>query len=102
MQTISTQAKLAKLKKNEAQLRFYGATCIIARLGGWKAYKSQGTPLIILLKEVWISLIIFIFGGNLQKMWVHGRLQTRKSARLTMNSFHLKNHMISTFVAPLP
>jgi hypothetical protein len=27
MQTISTQAKLAKLKKNEAQLRFYGAVC---------------------------------------------------------------------------
>ena len=24
MQTISTQVKLAKLKKNEAQLRFYG------------------------------------------------------------------------------
>jgi hypothetical protein len=28
MQTISTQAKLAILKENEAQLRFYGASLL--------------------------------------------------------------------------
>ncbi len=45
------QGKTAKQQNNNNQRKLKWATWIIARLGGWKAYQSQGTPGIIVLKR---------------------------------------------------
>lgn len=45
------QGKTAKQKNNNNPSKLKWATWIIARIGGWKGYQSQGTPGIIILKR---------------------------------------------------
>lgn len=45
------QGKTAKQQNNNNHRKLKWATWIIARLGGWKAYQSQGPPGIIILKR---------------------------------------------------
>jgi hypothetical protein len=59
------QGDTTKLKNNNNSTRLKWATWIIARLGGWKGYDSQGPPGIILLKRGLDKFNNIYFGWNM-------------------------------------
>lgn len=69
LQHISTklQGKTIKLLNNNNPKNLKWATWIIARLGGWKGYDSQGLPGIILLKRGLDKFAAIYFGWQLAK-----------------------------------
>lgn len=61
------QGKTLKLQNNNNPKNLKWATWIIARLGGWKGYDSQGPPGIILLKRGIDQFVAIFFGWQLAK-----------------------------------
>lgn len=61
------QGKTVKLQNNNNKGCLKWATWIIARLGGWKGYDSQGSPGIILLKRGLDKFAAIYFGWSLAK-----------------------------------
>lgn len=61
------QGVTSKLKNNNDSSRLKWATWIIARLGGWKGYDSQGPPGVIVLKRGLDKFSSILFGWNLAK-----------------------------------
>ena len=59
------QGVTSKLQNNNDRTRLKWATWIIARLGGWKGYDSQGPPGVILLKRGLDTFSNIFFGWKL-------------------------------------
>lgn len=61
------QGKTLKQQNTNDPVKLKWATWIIARLGGWKAYKSQGTPGIIIIKRGLDKFNNIYYGWQLAK-----------------------------------
>lgn len=61
------QGKTPKLRNNNNPARTKWATWIVARLGGWKGYDSQGPPGVIVLQRGLQRLTYIMEGVNLKK-----------------------------------
>jgi hypothetical protein len=59
------QGTTSKLQNNNDSTRLKWATWIIARLGGWKGYDSQGPPGVIILKRGLDAFTHIFFGWKL-------------------------------------
>ena len=64
---VKLQGTTAKLQNNNDSTRLKWATWIIARLGGWKGYDSQGPPGVIVLKRGLDIFSNIFFGWKLSQ-----------------------------------
>ncbi len=69
---VQLQGKTNKQKNPFDKENLAWATWIIARLGGWKAYNSQGPPGVITLHEGWVRFHTLFQGWRLAKLMYKG------------------------------